>query len=222
MDGITHAKFTQTGQSTDFGAQVHEMVSESFNCLKNLEIQQDHQQQFFGIDDKAGLQIETYKQNDYFNDWSFNIRNFHNLKNLTLDLQSLPEVVDLSAFSLLKNVNLQLDFIFDNEIENVKFKFRQNSKINLKINIQNQICFNMKLKPSLINWLSQINETEQITVNFKTLEIDQSDFDGSGKIAALSKKNDKYVCEMTKSGKSMKFKFVKIQLDIKVKEIIIV
>ena len=135
MDAIGQVIFTQTSQSTDFGAQVYEMVSESFKGLKSLEILQDHQQQFFGIEDKPASQIETYCQNDHFNDWSYNIRNFLNLKNLTLDLQSLPEVVDLSDFAHLKNVTLKLDYIFDNEIQNVKFKFKQNSKINLTLNI---------------------------------------------------------------------------------------
>jgi hypothetical protein len=81
-------------------------VSESFTDLKSLEIHQNYLNQFFGLDDKSGSCIETFAQNDHFNDWSFNIRNFHNLKNLTLDLQSLPDTIDLSAFAQLKNVTL--------------------------------------------------------------------------------------------------------------------
>ena len=74
----------------------------------------------------------------------------------------------------------------------------------------------MKLKPSLIKWLGQIEGVEKVDVWFKSLEIDSSDLEGTGMISELSKENDQFAYKIYRAGKGMKFRFAKIKLDIKV------
>ena len=80
----------------------------------------------------------------------------------------------------------------------------------------------MKLKPSLIKWLGQIDEVEKVVVRFKVLELDSAELENAGLVAALAQENEKYSYETVSAGKGMKFKFAKIKLDINVKEIIII
>ena len=45
----------------------------------------------------------------------------------------------------------------------------------------------MKLKPSLIKWLGQIDEVEKVVVRFKVLELDSAELENAGLVAALAR-----------------------------------